>query len=54
VWGLGLLLVIGSAVTLAASLVVLPTLVRLADKRLRSPAADQGLAAATTVISGAR
>ena len=54
VWGLGLLLVIGSAMTLAASLVVLPTLVRLADKRLRSPAADQGLAAATTVISGAR
>jgi hypothetical protein len=50
---LGLLLVIGSAMTLAASLVVLPTLVRLAERR-RSPAADQGLAAAITVISGAR
>src|SRR3990172_5038762 len=31
VWSLGLLLVIGSAMTLAASLVVLPTLVRLAE-----------------------
>jgi len=51
VWSLGLLLVIGSAMTLAASLVVLPTLVRLAERR-RSPAADQGLAAAT-VTSGA-
>jgi hypothetical protein len=39
VWSLGLLLVIGSAVTLTASLVVLPTLVRLADRR-RSPAAN--------------
>jgi len=37
VWSLGLLLVIGSAMTLTASLVVLPTLVRLADRR-RSPA----------------
>jgi uncharacterized protein len=33
VWSLGLLLVIGSAMTLTASLVVLPTLVRLADRR---------------------
>jgi hopanoid biosynthesis associated RND transporter like protein HpnN len=47
VWSLGLLLVIGSAVTLAASLVVLPTLIRLGGERLRSPAADQGPAAAT-------
>jgi hypothetical protein len=39
VWSLGLLLVIGSAMTLTASLVVLPTLVRLADRR-RSPAAQ--------------
>jgi hopanoid biosynthesis associated RND transporter like protein HpnN len=38
VWSLGLLLVIGSAMTLTASLVVLPTLVRLAARR-RSPAA---------------
>ena len=41
VWSLGLLLVIGSAMTLTASLVVLPTLVRLADRR-RSPAAHRG------------
>jgi hypothetical protein len=38
VWGLGLLLVIGSALTLAASLVVLPTLVGLGGERPRSPA----------------
>jgi hypothetical protein len=42
VWSLGLLLVIGSAMTLTASLVVLPTLVRLADRR-RSPVAHRGL-----------
>ena len=42
VWSLGLLLVIGSAMTLTASLVVLPTLVRLADRR-RSAAAHRGL-----------
>jgi predicted RND superfamily exporter protein len=41
VWSLGLLLVIGSAMTLAASLVVLPTLVRLGGQGLRSPAEDQ-------------
>jgi hypothetical protein len=40
VWSLGLLLVIGSAMTLTASLVVLPTLVRLGARRLRSPADD--------------
>jgi hypothetical protein len=40
VWSLGLLLVIGSVMTLTASLVVLPTLVRLADRR-RSPATYQ-------------
>ena len=38
VWSLGLLLVIGSAMTLTASLVVLPTLVRLGRERLRFPA----------------
>ena len=38
---LGLLLVIGSALTLAASLVVLPTLVRLGGARLRSPAEER-------------
>ena len=42
VWSLGLLLVIGSALTLAASLVVLPTLVCLGGERLRSPADRQG------------
>ena len=45
VWSLGVLLVIGSVMTLAASLVVLPTLIRLAD-RLRAPAADQRRVAA--------
>ena len=40
VWSLGVLLVIGSAMTLTASLVVLPVLVRLGD-RWRSPAANQ-------------
>jgi len=43
VWSLGLLLVIGSAMTLTASLVVLPTLVRLGDRR-RSPAANRSFA----------
>jgi hypothetical protein len=41
VWSLGLLLVIGSAMTLTASLVVLPTLVRLGGQRLQSPAEDR-------------
>ena len=41
VWSLGLLLVIGSTMTLAASLVVLPTLVRLGGERGRSPAAGR-------------
>jgi hypothetical protein len=45
VWSLGLLLVIGSAMTLTTSLVVLPTLMRLADRRRRSPAVDHGRAA---------
>jgi predicted RND superfamily exporter protein len=49
VWSLGVLLVIGSAMTLTASLVVLPTLVRLAD-RLRSPAVDQRRAAAPVIL----
>jgi hypothetical protein len=41
VWSLGLLLVIGSAMTLTASLVVLPTLVRLGRERLRFPAGER-------------
>jgi uncharacterized protein len=47
VWSLGLLLVIGSAVTLIASLVVLPTLIRLGGERQHAPAAEQSAAAAT-------
>jgi uncharacterized protein len=43
VWSLGLLLVIGSAATLAASLIVLPTLVHLAGEPLQSPADRPGL-----------
>ena len=43
VWSLGLLLVIGSATTLAASLIVLPTLVHLAGEPRRSVADRQGL-----------
>ena len=43
VWSLGLLLVIGSAMTLTASLVVLPTLVRLTGEEPESPAAEQGI-----------
>ena len=50
VWSLGLLLVIGSAATLVASLVVLPTLVRLEGNRRRSLAEDSPVAA-TAVIS---
>ena len=42
VWSLGLLLAIGTTMTLAASLVVLPTLVHLAGERRRPPATDQG------------
>jgi uncharacterized membrane protein YdfJ with MMPL/SSD domain len=41
VWSLGLLLVIGSVLTLAASLVVLPTLLRLVGERRRSPAEER-------------
>lgn len=43
VWSLGLLLVIGSAATLIASLVVLPTLVHLPGEPLRFPAERQGI-----------
>jgi hopanoid biosynthesis associated RND transporter like protein HpnN len=43
VWSLGLLLVIGSAATLAASLIVLPTLVHLVGEPLQSAADRQGL-----------
>jgi hypothetical protein len=42
VWGLGLLLVIGSVMTLTTALVVLPTLMRLGAERLRSPTEKQG------------
>jgi hypothetical protein len=48
VWSLGLLLVIGSVMTLAASLVVLPTLLRL-----RSPVAAPVPAGAAVVSAGA-
>jgi hypothetical protein len=48
VWSLGLLLVIGSVMTLAASLVLLPTLLRL-----RSPAATPARAGAAVVSAGA-
>ena len=53
VWSLGLLLVIGSAATLIASLVVLPTLVRLGGARRRSPAEYSPVAvtAATSIAS---
>jgi len=47
IWSLGVLLVIGSAMTLTAALVVLPTLVHLGGERLRSSAANQRPAAAT-------
>jgi uncharacterized protein len=46
VWSLGLVLVIGAAMTLTASLVVLPTLVRLSGERLGTRAADQASDAA--------
>ena len=42
VWSLGLLLVIGSAATLAASLIVLPTLVHLAGEPLQSAGRPSG------------
>jgi predicted RND superfamily exporter protein len=47
IWSLGVLLVIGSAMTLTAALVVLPTLVHLGGERLRSSTANQRPAAAT-------
>ena len=47
IWSLGVLLVIGSAMTLTAALVVLPTLVHLGGERLRSSAANQRPTAAT-------
>jgi uncharacterized protein len=53
VWGLGLLLVIGSVMTLTTSLVVLPTLMRLAGERRRSPAADRAPAAVATAVARA-
>ena len=50
VWSLGLLLVIGSATTLIASLVVLPTLVRLGGERRRYPV-EHSPVVATAVTS---
>lgn len=47
VWSLGVLLVIGFAMTLTASLVVLPTLVHLGGDQPRSSAASQSPAGAT-------
>ncbi len=52
VWSLGLLLVIGSTMTLAASLVVLPTLVRLGERR--RPAAEEQAPATFPVAATAR
>jgi len=46
VWSLGLLLVIGSAATLAASLVVLPSLLALMAERRPSRVAEEGMAPA--------
>ena len=51
VWSLGLLLVIGTATTLTVSLVVLPTLVRLAHARGRLPAAAEEPVAIASVAS---
>ena len=52
VWSLGVLLVIGSATTLIASLVVLPTLVRLGGERRRSEAEHSPVVApAVTAIA---
>ena len=51
VWSLGLLLVIGSAATLTASLVVLPTLLHLAREPLRVPAERQGLETASEPLA---
>jgi predicted RND superfamily exporter protein len=45
VWGLGLLLAIGTIMILAASLVVLPTLLHLTHRRLPATATDQRHAA---------
>jgi uncharacterized protein len=52
VWSLGLLLVIGSATTLIASLVVLPTLLHLADRVLSPAAAAHPAAAAAASVAG--
>jgi hypothetical protein len=54
VWSLGLLLVIGSAATLTASLVVLPTLVHLPGEPLRSPAERRGLGTASEATARAK
>jgi len=51
VWSLGLVLLIGSVMTLIASLVVLPTLVCLGGERRRSLVAHRGLEVATVPSS---
>jgi uncharacterized membrane protein YdfJ with MMPL/SSD domain len=50
VWSLGLLLVIGSAMTLTASVVVLPTLLGLGRERGRVPAEHNPAAATATPV----
>jgi hopanoid biosynthesis associated RND transporter like protein HpnN len=52
VWSLGLLLVIGTAMTLTASLVVLPTLMRLGGRQPRSQAATHHQAPAPATPAG--
>jgi predicted RND superfamily exporter protein len=52
VWSLGLLLVIGSTTTLIASLVVLPTLLHLADRALSPAAVQHPAAVAATSVAG--
>jgi hypothetical protein len=44
VWGLGLILAIGTTMILAASLVVMPTLLHLAHGRLRAAGTALGTA----------
>jgi len=51
VWSLGLLLVIGSVMTLTTSLVVLPTLMRLRGQRVRWALAIVGRDADTNGIA---
>jgi len=53
VWSLGLLLAIGTTMILAASLVVLPTVMRLVDRRRQAAPADQrGSADTAAAVAG--